>query len=185
MKQSALQSLSPTIELYAIPGLADRKEKQNNLANAAWLFAYSALWNNVAFSKTEIADSKNFIKEWLKARNPEKAFINFCQRIILARLNVESLNSDFLALPSLWFDPENPEGYAVIKEWLDEIRIIRRSLPGFKIAIKALAEAVLELSEEPTEENFKYWRSYFIEKQEPVLLNLFTVFASNQEFNIQ
>ncbi|MEP7374714.1 MAG: hypothetical protein ABI675_15065 [Chitinophagaceae bacterium] len=185
MKQSALKTFTPLVGLYALPGLANRNDKINHLINSAWLFAYSVLWNNMIFSKGEIADSKKHIGEWLKGRNTEKAFVNLCQRIILARLNVKSLNSDFLSLPSLWFDPENPEGFAVIKEWLDEIRTIRRSLPGFKVELKALSEAVLEFSGEPTSENYEYWRNYFIEKQEPVLLNLFTVFVANQTFDYQ
>lgn len=185
MKQTALKTIVPYASLYALPGLASRSDQSNNLLHKAWLFAYSVLWNSMIFSRTEIAEAKRSIKEWLKGRNPEKSFVNFCQRIILARLNVKTLNADLLALPSIWFDPENPEGFAVIKEWLDEIRTIRRSLPGFKIEIKALAEAVAEFSEEPTSENYAYWRNYFIEKQEPVLLNLFTVFVANQTFDFQ
>lgn len=184
MKQPAT-AFDTKLGLFAIPGLAATQKNELSLTDTAWTFAYSVLWNNMIFSRTEIAFSKQYIKEWLKGKNPEKSFLNFCQRIILARLNIKSLNSDFLALPSLWFDPENPEGYAIIKEWLNEIRSIRQSVPGFKLELRALAEAVLEFSESPTRKNLAYWRHFFIERQEPVLLNLFTVFVANHTYHIQ
>ena len=156
------------------------------LVDTAWLFAYSTLWNNYEFSTIEKSEAKYYIKEWITgSKKPVKAFTNFCQRIILARQNIKSLSTDFLTLPSLWLDKENPEGYACTKDYLDEVKILRRSLPGFQIQIKALAEAALEFSETPTTENFVYWRNYFTEKNEPVLLNIFTVFCANKKFNIQ
>ena len=48
---------------------------------------------------------------------------------------------------------------------------------------KALAEAVLEFSEEPTIQNFQYWRRYFIDRETPGLLNLFQVTAIQQLCN--
>ena len=156
------------------------------LVDTAWQFAYATLWNNQQFSTLEKKEAKYYIKEWISGPKKHlKAFINFCQRIILARQNINSLNTDFLTLPSLWLDKENPEGYASTKDLLDEIKVLRHSLPNFQIEIKALAEAVLEFAEAPTQENFIYWRNYFIEKDEPVLLNIYTVFATNKTFNVQ
>lgn len=171
--------------LQAIPG---NKLKSNIdcLTNTAWLFAYSTLWNHQIFSVKEQQEAKHFIKELIgAAKNPRKAFVNFCQRVILARQNVQSLNADFLALPSLWLDAENPEGYALTKEWLHAIKVIRYSIPHYRIEIKALGEAVLDFSEEPTSKNFNYWRNYFIENEQPILLHLFGIYCSNQQFNIK
>jgi hypothetical protein len=186
MKQTAIKTFeSPFSGMYALPSSGNRRKKQYDLVQTAWIFAYSVFWNNQVYSTKEINEAKQYISQWLTGRNSRKAFTNFCQQVILGRLNIKALNSVFLSLPSLWFDPENPEGYSIIKEWLDEIRSIRQSLPNFKVEIKALAEAVQEFSEEPTPENFQYWRNYFIEKDEPVLLNLFSVFCSNHTFLIQ
>ncbi len=159
------------------------KDNLKSLINSAWLFAHTVLWNNQVFSGIEISEAKAYIYDWLHSgKKSAKAFVNFCQRIILARQNIHALNTDFLALPSLWLDKDNPDGYVVTKEWLDEVKLIRHSLPNYQIEIKALAEAILEFSEEPTKENFNYWRNYFIEREQPVLLNLFTVFCANQQF---
>ena len=146
----------------------------NNTTNILW-----------CRGRNEIREAKYYIKDLLlTAKNPRKSFLNFCQRVILARQNAQSLNTDFLALPSLWLDAENVEGFAMTKEWLQAIKSIRYSLPHYRVEIKALAEAVLEFSEEPTPKNFNYWRAYFIEHEKPILLHLFGVYCSNQQFNI-
>jgi hypothetical protein len=177
---------SSTQQLPAISFINGGKENLKSFINTAWLFAHTVLWNNQVFSGIEISEAKAYIYDWLNTgKKTTKAFVNFCQRIILARQNVHALNTDFLCLPSLWLDKDNPDGYRVTKEWLDEIKIIRHSLPNYQIELRALSEAVLEFSEEPTQENFNYWRNYFIEREQPVLLNLFTVFCANQQFNIQ
>jgi hypothetical protein len=170
--------------LYVVPGL-DKTKNEEQLVETAWLFAYTVLWNNQTFSKTEQREAKYFIKQLLFAGGkPRKAFLNFCQRIILTRQNIQSFNTDYLALPSMWFDEENVEGFASSREWLQAVKILRHSLPGYQVEIKALSEAVLEFSEEPSAKNFQYWRSYFIERSQPILLHLFGVYCSNQQFNI-
>jgi len=153
--------------------------------NTAWQFSYSTLWNNCVFSESEKQNAKIFIKEWLRGKDHKRTLIAFCQRIILARMNLEMLNTDFLALPSLWLDPTNAEGFSVTKEWLQEISIVRSSMPGFQKTIKLLAEGVLLFSQNPSKETFNKYRDYLQEKQEPVLLNLYTVYCCNVQFNIQ
>ena len=180
MKQTTTETILP-----AFAFIKTGNDNLKTLIDTAWLFAHTVLWNNQVFSRIEISEAKAYIYDWLNTgKKSTKAFVNFCQRIVLARQNVQALDTDFLSLPSLWLDKDNPGGYSVTKEWLDEIKIIRHSLPNYQVELKALSEAVLEFSEEPTKENFMYWRNYFIEKQQPVLLNLFTVFCANHQFSI-
>ncbi|TCZ74057.1 hypothetical protein [Flaviaesturariibacter aridisoli] len=117
------------------------------------------------------------------ARDPRRAFLSFCQRVLLARHYVLSGEGRYIPLPSVWLDKKNELGFAGTKNWFREIRAIRASLPNYKAEIKALAEAVLEFSEEPTFQNYQYWRSYFIDKQTPGLLSLFQVTAIHYLFN--
>lgn len=114
------------------------------------------------------------------AKNPERAFLVFCQRVLLARQYVNKSPDRFVPLPSLWLDRNYEHGFAGTKNWYAEIKAIRDSLPSFKAELKALAEAALEFSEEPSTKNYQYWRQYFIEKQAPGLLNLFQVIAVQQ-----
>lgn len=151
------------------------------LVKTAWNFAYSSLWNCTQFSSKEINVSKEKIEEYLLlARNPEKAFLVFCQRVLLARQYVNKNAARFVPLPSLWLDRNYEYGFAGTKTWYDEIKAVRDSLPAYKAELKALAEAALEFSEQPTTQNYQYWRQYFIDKQMPGLLNLFQVIAVQQ-----
>jgi len=154
-----------------------------NFVSAAWNFAYSSLWNSTQFSTKEIRTAKEKIEDYFTlAKNPRNAFLSFCQRVLLARQYVTSAKGRYMPLPSVWFDKNNEYGFVCTKDWFAEIRLVRSSLPNYKEEIKALAEAVLEYSEEPTAQNFTYWRTYFIEKGTPGLLNLFQVNAINQQF---
>lgn len=170
-------------ELTVIMGQLQEQSDLKHLVNTAWNFAYSSLWNNVQFSSKEIREAKEKISEYFElAKLPRKAFLSFCQRVLLARQYVNSAKGRYLPLPSTWFNKENGYGFAGTKEWYWEIKNIRTSLPSYKEELKALAEAVLEYSEEPTNNNFHYWRNYFIEKGTPGLLTLFQVNAINQQF---
>jgi len=171
--------------LKAIHGFKLALDNEQSLTSIAWQFAYSVLWNNQLFSECEKDEARAHIREFLAAsRNPTRMFLQFCQRMIVARQHVHELDSS-VCLPSLFLNKENTEGFAKTRVWFDPIKELRRSLPNYKIEVKALAEAILEFSEEPTQRNFKYWRNYFMDRQEAILLELFTVFCCNQVFNIQ
>lgn len=170
-----------------IRGLMAENEPNSNLdglTDTAWTFVHSALWNCTQFTTKEINAAKGKIAEYLRlSKQPRKAFLSFCQRVLLARYYLNITDGRFLPLPSAWLDRSNEKGFASTKGVYDEVRAIRESLPGYKAEIKALAEAVLEFSEEPTEQNFLYWRNYFTERQTPGLLNLFQVHVVNSLFS--
>ena len=184
MRQSTTSLQHSNIpELKAIKGALFETSPVENLVNAAWNFAYSSLWNSTQFSAKEIRYAKEKIEEYFTlAKNPRKAFLSFCQRVLLARQYVNTARGRYMPLPSVWFDKNNEYGFVGTKSWYTEIKNVRVSLPTYKEEIKALAEAVLEYSEEPTLQNFTYWRSYFIEKGTPGLLNLFQVAVINQQY---
>lgn len=170
-------------ELKAIKGALFETSPSQNLVSAAWNFAYSSLWNSTQFSAKEIRTAKEKIEEYFSlAKNPRNAFLSFCQRVLLARQYVNGVKGRYMPLPSVWFDKNNEYGFVGTKDWYTQIKTVRTSLPNYKEEIKALAEAVLEYSEEPTLQNFTYWRKYFIEKGTPGLLNLFQVAAINQQY---
>jgi hypothetical protein len=170
-------------ELTAIKGGLFESEPIEQFVNAAWNFAYSSLWNSTQFSAKEIRSAKEKIEEYFSlSKNPRKAFLSFCQRVLLTRQYVNGAKSRYLPLPSLWFDKSYEYGFAGTKQWYAQIKNVRTSLPAYKEELKALAEAILEYSEEPTAQNFSYWRNYFIEKGTPGLLNLFQVTAINQHY---
>lgn len=184
MRQSTMKTKSNSHpELKVIRGFFHEETEVAPLVHSAWNFAYSSLWNAVQFSTKEINAAKENITEYFQlAKDPRKAFLSFCQRVLLARQYISGGKERYMPIPSQWFDKNNEVGFAGTKTWYADIRNIRASLPNYKQEIKALAEAVLEYSEEPTIQNFHYWRAYFIDKGTPGLLNLFQVNAINQQF---
>ncbi|MFT3843695.1 MAG: hypothetical protein QM725_01480 [Lacibacter sp.] len=182
MKTQSFSKQSVRTALKVVKGL----QKQHELAamtNTAWNFANSSLWNCTQFSLKEIEAAKEKIAEFLSlSKDPSKAFSIFCQRVLLARYYVNKHNRA-MPLPTVWLDRSNEYGFAGTKAWYDEIKTIRESLPNYKQELKAMAEAVMEFSEEPTVQNYQYWRKYFIDKQTPGLLNLFQVIAIQQICN--
>lgn len=185
MKQQALRkgsNFKPTMRV--VKGMNDQQTELAPLVTTAWNFAYSSLWNCTQFSQKEIDTAKEKITQYLRlSKHPEKAFSIFCQRVLLARYYVSKNSSRYIPLPSVWLDRYNATGFAGTKAWYVEIKSVRESLPNYKNELKAIAEAVLEFSEEPTIQNYQYWRKYFIDKQMPGLLNLFQVIAIQQLCN--
>jgi len=161
----------------------NRKEDStelNTLVETAWIFAYSALWNCSLFSAKEMDAAKEGIREYLRLSDTaSNGFLSFCQRVLLARYYLSNGASRHIPLPSVWLDKNNEKGFAGTKEWFIEIMAVRESLPQYKNDIRALSEAVLDYSEDTTEEKFYLWKNHFIERQTPGLLTLFQVFAIN------
>ena len=173
----------PTLKV--IKGLKEQASELTLLVDTAWNFTYTALWNNTVFSKKEIAAAKQNIKEMFTAsKSITKAYKSYCQRVLLARQYVSSNPNRYIPLPTVWLDPSNATGFAGTKEWYKNILEIRSSLPNFKAELKAFAEAVLEMKEEPTKENFNYWRNYFIDNKTTGLLSLFLNTVANQQFGL-
>jgi hypothetical protein len=170
--------------LRVVKGYLNANAEVQQLVDSAWNFAYNSLWSMTIFSTKEIDAAKARIHEYLTlAKSPRKAFLSFCQRVLLARHYISQVKGRYIPLPSVWLDKDNQTGFAGTKNWFSEIKAVRESLPNYKQEIKALAEAVLEFSDEPSVQNYQYWRQYFIEKGTPGLLNLFQVTAIQQLCN--
>jgi hypothetical protein len=149
------------------------------LAKIAWRFAYIALWNGVQFSQRESNTAKQQITTLLQqSKDAKKGFQAFCQRVILARTYVQKHSNRYIPLPTDWLDANNTTGFAGTQQWLADIQAIRNALPNYKIELKALAEAILEFTEEPTTKNYRYWTQYFMDKQAINLLQLFQIMAA-------
>lgn len=153
------------------------------LAATAWNFAATTLWSDLILSQKETEEAKLLIRNHLLGSNDlKRSYLAFCQRVLLTHQYLKNASNRFVPLPSTWLHPENMKGFAGTKQWYEKVAEVRRSLPDYKIEWKALAEAVWELSQEPTSNNFQYWRSYFIERKTPALLSLFLNTIAIQQF---
>lgn len=180
MRQVKIQQTKNYASPASEKGYATLASQQTQYVNTAWNFAYSALWNTVKFSMKEIELAKQKIAVHLHSENPEKTLLAFCQRVLLARDYITKNPGRYIPLPSVWLDDKNKLGFSGTQQWYDKITTIRGSLPAYKTGIKALAEAVLEVSKDPSRGNYEYWRSYFIERNTPGLLNLFQIATVQQ-----
>lgn len=182
MRHNTLKN--PTVSvphLTIVTDDVDSHMQTAQLVDAAWNFAYTSLWNNTMFSTKEADAAKEKIFEYFSlAKDTRKAFVSFCQRVLLARYYVNGMKGRYMPLPSVWFDKDNEYGFVSTRKCFYEIRRVREALPFYKQEIKALAEAVLEFAEEPTVKNYQYWRGYFIEHKTPGLLSLFQMTAIQQ-----
>lgn len=163
--------------------VTDKPATIQKLADTAWNFAYTALWNSTVFSTQEKRAAKAMIEEIISAgKTPLKNYKAFCQRVLLARQYVNANPNRYIPLPTIWLDQENLTGYAGTASWYENIQDIRVSLPNYKTELKAFAEAILEMSEESTAANFQYWRNYFIDNKATGLLGLFLCTIANAAF---
>ncbi|HEY1113527.1 MAG TPA: hypothetical protein VGE66_08190 [Chitinophagaceae bacterium] len=160
--------------------LAGHGQYMQHLVNAAWVLATTALWNTALFSASETAAARTMIAElFATAADPYKAYLAFGERVLLARHYLAGSRQRYVPLPTVWLHPGNEKGYRGTEAWHRKILEVRASLPVYKIELRALAEGVLEMSEEPTVQNFLYWKSYFIDKRAPGLLQLFLGVLAN------
>lgn len=186
MQQSAMKT-KPIghPNLYAIIGFKSENELEQ-YTETAWNFIYSSLWMHSIFSAKEIQAAKERISIILSnGKTVRKSFLEFCERVILSRQHIQNLDYECLSFPSLWLDLDNSNGYAATKDWYKEIKNVRKYLPEYQSGVKALAEALLDCSSDPSENNIKFWRRYFIDKNEPVLLTMFLLNLIHQQYNFR
>jgi len=170
--------------LKAIKGYKDQSQKVNEIIDAAWNVAQTALWNTSTFSNKEVQEAKEWIGFYfLNSKDLYKAYSVFCQRVLLARQYISRSSNRYVPLPSIWLNPENETGFIGTRNWYEQVMTVRESLPNHKQELKAFGEAIWELSQEPTGVNFHYWRNYFVEAGTNGLLNLFLSTVANQQFH--
>ena len=170
----------PKQETRKFSCLAEQHQYMQHLVDAAWMLATTALWNTALFSATEVSAARRMITDmFATAADPYKVYLAFGERVLLARHYLSGSRSRYVPLPTVWLHPDNEKGYRGTEAWHRKILEIRASLPVYKIELRALTEGVLEMTEEPTVQNFLYWKGYFIEKRAPGLLHLFLGVLAN------
>ena len=144
------------------------------MIKAAWNITYTSFWNTWTLSSQEIRSSKSFIRNFIcNAPEAYPAYLEYCQRVLLAREYIIKNPDKYVPIPSIWFCTKNVNGFAGTARWFRNTQDIRRALPLYRNQFKALPEAILEMIEEPTARNFHYWREWFIIRNKQATVNLF------------
>jgi hypothetical protein len=147
---------------------------------AAWNLSYSAFWELYEFSIAEIETARQFISGFISNGNdPYANYLTYCQRVLMAYSFIRNENGKYVPLPSNWFDKKNDKGFSGTIKWMDALNLKRKSVPLHRIELKAMAEAVLEMTEDPSVPNFRYWKSYLIDRKQEWLYFLFVSVVMN------
>lgn len=145
----------------------------NIYIQAAWNLAYASFWDQLDFSILELESAREFISAFISnSTNPYENYLEFCQRVLMAFGYIKTGNGKYIPLPSIWFNNTNDKGFKGTLKWMDDLNCKRRSVPLYRIELKAMAEAVLEMVEEPTVANFRYWKTYLLERKQEWLYSL-------------
>lgn len=161
-------------------GKAD--DRLDKLSCFAWSFTCTLLFPHLNFSFSEATKAKACIKHWiLLSPDSRKGFLEYVERLLLC---CENRLFPVSMLPSTWLSAANLQGFILSGLWIEDIKKTRYSLPAYREDLRSLAEAVLEISEDASENNFRYWRHYFISHQQWESLQRLTFFTCNHFFNI-
>ena len=147
---------------------------------AAWNLSYSAFWEQFDFSVIEIETAREFIHSFIcNGVDPYANYMAYCQRVLMAYSYIKNENEKYIPLPSKWFDKANDKGFIGTSRWMEVLNIKRKAIPLYRIELKAMAEAVLEMNEDPTVRNFRYWKSYLLDRKQEWLYSLFVSVVMN------
>lgn len=132
--------------------------------NLSWNILHSTLYYSCIFSSREVDTTRTLIKRFLlQFINPYEGYIEFAQKVIIAKKKIG--NEKLLCLiPSVWMNENYPYGIVNVHEEYQQLIQLRKQLPLYLIELRAFAEAVLEVSENPNGEIFNYWKQWFSER---------------------
>jgi hypothetical protein len=120
------------------------------------------LWPGRITEKKEV----NLLKQSFRAfllQQPDQygRFVELVQRIILTKEYHRLFGLTNTAQPlSQWLDDGN--GFLLSATWFRALETKRKTIPLYKLEWKALAEALLEITEEGSLELLRYWNNWFL-----------------------
>lgn len=158
------------------------QENITGMTQAAWALSIIIFWPVSVFSEEEIKKTKKHIRQFLiNAADPYKAYLEYCQRILLMRQYLlDNDGATIPELPSHWLQARH--GFPISAIWFKTLQRVRTALPLYKHDMKALAEAVLEMTEDPTASNFNYWISWFKARNANDELMMFSMHCAFNQF---
>jgi hypothetical protein len=119
------------------------------------------LWPGRITEKKEV----NLLKQGFRAfllQQPDQygRFVELVQRILLTKEYYRLYGlANTAQLASQWLDDGN--GFLLSATWFKALEKKRNTIPLYKLEWKALAEALLEITEEGSLELLRYWNNWF------------------------
>ena len=154
-------------------GYGQRQMNVYYLSVVTWNFAHGILWSEQKFSDEEIsAVNEHLIRYFREANHRKKAFISFCERIILTRNYLASKGTD-LPAPAVWLDPDYYQGFPETKGWYEAIEATRCNASGHLKHYTVMANHYYLYAMKPSKSIVKQCREKLLGMNAKCLLELF------------
>lgn len=156
------------------PRQTDSDNYFRNLCNGAWSFAHTVLWKDQQFSNEELFKAKQSIRDYFElAPDYKKAFIAFCERVILTSRYISADPNRYVPSPSVWFNRNYEHGFAGTRSWLKRVNEKRQQVSGYLKHLTTLAQHYYQYLQRPCEKSFNECREKLIEQNAFSLLQHF------------
>ena len=163
----------------------------NQYTEQAWTFAESVLYPKNTFTDQQVILSKLYIAEYFSlitkedfTAHSQKLFVNFCERVLLAKKYAEKVPSRFIPVPWKWFDKYFKGGFSGTLAWLKTVHASRKNLKRKYENLTELCGLYSSYLPETTIASYKRIEQELIEKQDTDLLNIYYgCVADKQNYN--
>ena len=156
------------------------QEDLNVFTNIATILALMTLWPGKTFHPRQAMQATQHVHRFLmRHRNKYDAYFEFCQRILLTRQHITEHPEWLSGTPAFWFFDKS--GFALSAGWFQEMEEKRKKDPLHLARYKALAEALLEMSEDASTYLFDYWINWFRISNADEELSIFLIFLGRDQ----
>lgn len=144
------------------------------LSKVAWNFAHAILWNEQKFADDEVKQIREHLLIYFReATHRKKAFVAFCERIILAEKYQQDKEVKPLPNPAIWFNPKYYSCFAETKSWYDGIQERRIEIMGYLKHYTVLALHYYLYSLHPSKSILSQCREKLLDMKAKSILELF------------
>lgn len=153
----------------AIP--LDNRTEPQRLADAAWNFAYAALWPMEKFRDSELKAIKNIVAYYLHDDSFLKlSFRIFIEAIVLYK---KHFPEEPVLHPLVWLNQGYAGGFTRALQCYLEVQELRKSVPPYEHPVNVLATVIFKYTNKPTPAMIRLCRSTLLLQRDEALLKLF------------
>ncbi|MCU0336569.1 MAG: hypothetical protein MUF12_01800 [Sediminibacterium sp.] len=146
----------------------------------AWAFAKSILYPEQNFTDEQNKLTQRYIREYFSLIKKEyfvsqsqKLFLQFCERVLLAKKYIDRNPSRFIPVPWTWFDKHFANGFRGTLAWLKTVQEKRESLKRKFQNLTELCNLYAVYLTEKSISCYKQIEKTLLEKRDPTLVNLY------------
>lgn len=149
-----------------------RQDNEKPSVHECWLLSYNAFWLHDRLPIKEVSDAQKNICNYLGQYPAKDGFIQFCERILLAHKMMKTDISQWVDLPSLWFNPQFQDGFLNSANTYKSVMEKRKVIKGYQKGINVFARNYLKYSQSPSDELLGFVRDKLLILKEYDLLQL-------------